>query len=175
MKLKPQLLAACIAGAFVVSAQAQVAGSGLYVGGNVGQAKLKGDDFPGLDNSNTGGKLYGGYDFTPNIGMELGYVDLGSFDYGNGTVKANGVFLDGVGKVMFAPGWWGLARLGAFQGKLDNGPSDDNGTSYKAGIGVQYDLTANAGVRAEFERYKFDALGVKPKADLFSVGFNYRF
>jgi OOP family OmpA-OmpF porin len=117
MKLKPQLLAACIAGAFAVSAQAQVAGSGLYVGGNVGQAKLKGDDFPGLDNSNTGGKLYGGYDFTPNIGMELGYVDLGSFGYGSGNLKANGVFLDGVGKVMFAPGWWGLARLGAFQGK----------------------------------------------------------
>lgn len=175
MKLKPQLLAACIAGACALSAQAQTAGPGLYVGGSVGQSKWKGDDAPGLDTSKMGGKLYGGYEFSPYFGMELGYVDLGKFDYDGGSVKANGVFLDAVGKFPFAPNWSGLARAGVFQGKLDNGASDDNGTSWKAGLGIQYDLTPNAAIRTEYERYRFDALGGKPDTDLLSVGFNYRF
>ena len=51
MKLKPQFLAACLAGVFAVSAQAQVSGTGLYVGGSAGQSKWKGGDFPGLDST----------------------------------------------------------------------------------------------------------------------------
>jgi len=174
MKLKPQLLAACIAGLCAVSAQAQVSGSGLYVGGSLGQARVKGGDFPGIDSNKAAGKLYGGYDFTPNFGLELGYAQMGDFSYNVGSVKANGYFLDAVGKFPFAPQWSGLARLGAFQGKLDGGGVSDRGNSWKAGAGVQYDLTQNAAVRAEYERYKFNVMG-SPTADMMTVGLNYRF
>lgn len=174
MKLRPQLLAACIAGLFAVSAQAQVAGSGVYIGGSVGQAKVKGGDFPGLDSTKAAGKLYGGYEFTPNLGLELGYVQMGDFSYNGGSVKANGYFVDAVGKFPFTPQWSGLARVGAFQGKLDGGGTSDRGNSWKVGGGVQYDLTPNAAVRAEYERYRFNVMG-SPKADMLTVGLNYRF
>ena len=176
MKMKTQLLAACVASICAVSTQAQVAGSGISVGGSIGQSKLKNDSFfPGLDTTNTGGKLYAGYAFSPFFSLELGYVDFGSFGYAGGSVKAHGPFLDAVGTIPFTPQWSGLVRAGGFQGTLDNGVASDHGNSYKVGLGVQYNVTANTGVRAEYERYKFDALNSKPNVDLLSVGVNYRF
>jgi OOP family OmpA-OmpF porin len=179
MKLKTQLAAACVVAFAAVSAQAQVAGTGLYVGGSVGQSKWRGDDLPGLDTSKTGGKVYGGYEFTPNFALELGWVELGKFNTDGASVKANGPFLDAVGKVPFAAGWSGLARAGLFQGKLERNVfgfnDDDNGTGYKLGLGVQYDLTQNAAIRTEYERYRFKAFDTKPDTDLLSVGFNFRF
>ena len=69
-----------------------------------------------------------------------------------------------------------LGRAGVFGGMLDSTlVGDDRGTSIKIGAGVQYAIDKNISVRGEWERYRFDALGVKPKADLYSVGVNYRF
>lgn len=180
MKLTHQVLAACVVALTGVSAaQAQVAGTGLYVGGNIGQSKWKGDDAPGLDTTQTGGKVHLGYEFTPNFALELGYADLGKFKFDNGSVKATGLYVDAVGKMPFAPQWSGLARVGAFQGKIDRDISgvsdDDKGSSYKWGLGVQYDVTQNAAVRAEYEQYRFNVFDDKPKTDLLSVGVNYRF
>ncbi len=44
----------------------------------------------------------------------------------------------------------------------------------EGGLGIQYNLTPQFGVRAEYERYKFDVLG-GPKSDFVSVGAVYRF
>ena len=46
---------------------------------------------------------------------------------------------------------------------------------YKVGAGVQYDFDKQLGIRGEWERYRFDALGTKSNADMYSVGLNYRF
>ncbi len=176
MKIKTQLLAACVAGVCAVSAaQAQVAGTGLYVGGSVGQSKWKGGDFPGLDSSKVGGKLYAGYEFTPNLALELGYTEFGRFKYTGSSIKANGLWVDAVGKLPFTEKFSGLARVGVFNGQLKAGGADDRGTSWKAGVGAQYDLTPNVAIRGEYERYRFDALGGNPKADTFTVGVNYKF
>ncbi len=175
MKFKTQALAACVAALCAVSAQAQVSGSGLYIGGNVGQSKWKGGDFPGLDANRVGGKVYLGYDFSPNFALESGYTRFGTFDFTGDSLKANGYFVDAVGKIPFTPQWSGLVRLGAFQGKLETGTASDSGSSWKAGAGVEYKLTPNAAVRAEYERYRFNALGGNPKADMLTAGFTYRF
>ena len=80
MKVKTQILAACVAALCSVSAaQAQVVNSGLYVGGSIGQSKWKGGDFDIGDSSRTGGKVFVGYEFTPAIGLELGYINFGDF------------------------------------------------------------------------------------------------
>jgi OOP family OmpA-OmpF porin len=50
----------------------------------------------------------------------------------------------------------------------------DKGNSWKVGGGVQYNLTPNASIRGEYERYRFNVMG-SPKADLVTVGLNYRF
>jgi OOP family OmpA-OmpF porin len=171
MKLNKQLLAACVAGVCAVSAaQAQVAGTGLYVGGSVGQSKWKGGEFDIGDSSKVGGKALVGYDFTPHIGLELGYINFGDF----GGLDADGGFVDGVLKLPFTPQWTGIVKAGVFQGRVDAGETNQDGTSWKGGVGVQYNLTPQLGLRAEYERYKFDVLG-GPKSDFVSIGAVYRF
>lgn len=69
-----------------------------------------------------------------------------------------------------------LGRVGLFNGKLDSSlAGDERGTSYKVGAGVQYDFDKQLGIRGEWERYRFDALGTKSNADMVSVGLNYKF
>src|SRR5947199_5705699 len=96
MKFIVKTLAA--ATAFIaLSAQAE----GLYVGGSIGTTRYKGDDIGGLatDRSSTGGKVYGGYEFTPNVAVEAGYADVGKASSAAADVKGRGVFVDAVGKV----------------------------------------------------------------------------
>ncbi|MET0333295.1 MAG: outer membrane beta-barrel protein [Rhizobacter sp.] len=171
MKLNKQILAVCIAGVCAAgAAQAQVAGTGLYVGGNIGQSKWKGGDFDIGDSSKVGAKAFVGYSFTPMIGLELGYINFGDF----GGLDADGGFVDGVLTIPFTPQWSGIARAGVFQGRVDAGENNYDGTSWKGGLGVQYNLTPQLAVRAEYERYKFDVLGGS-KSDFVSAGITYRF
>lgn len=152
---------------------------GLYVGGSIGPSHYTDGGIDGVgmtDKSATGGKVYGGYSFTPNIGLELGYADLGKFGSAAGGVRADGVFLDAVGTLPLANNFSLLGRVGVFNGELKADTlGSDRGTSYKVGLGVQYDINPNVGVRAEWERYNFDALNTKPNDDLFTVGVTYRF
>lgn len=171
------LAAASILGAMPLAAQAQAnALGGVYFGGNLGASRWHGDDAPGLDRSDTAWKAYAGYDFTPNLALELGYVDLGDFSSSVGATSVDGPFLDAVGKYRFAPQWQGFARAGVFQSKLESpGIGSDRGTGLKAGLGVQYDITPNLGVRGEYERYRVEAFDRNPQIGLFSVGLNAKF
>jgi len=152
---------------------------GLSLGGSLGQSHYKGDPIGGLnitDPSDTAGKLYGGWSFTPNFGLEAGYANLGRFAGPLGELKADGYYLDAVGTLPLGNGFSALGRVGAFSGKLDSSlAGSDRGGSYKVGAGLQYDLDKNLGVRGEWERYRFDALAGTPNVDLWSVGLNYRF
>lgn len=151
---------------------------GLSVGGSLASTKWKGDDIGGLstDTSATGGKIYGGYSFTPNVGLEAGYARFGKFKSAAGSLKADGFYADAVGTLPLGNGFSALGRVGLFNGKLDSSlAGDDRGTSYKVGAGVQYDFDPKLGIRGEWERYRFDALGTKSNADMYSVGLNYRF
>ncbi|MFT3859689.1 MAG: outer membrane beta-barrel protein [Aquabacterium sp.] len=56
-------------------AQAQ-SNSPLYIGGTIGQSKIS-VDFPGFDETDTGYKIYGGYQINPNFALELGYANFG--------------------------------------------------------------------------------------------------
>lgn len=165
--------AAALATAFGAHAE------GLYVGGSIGPTHYSdsGIDGAGMtDRSSTGGKVFGGYSFTPNLGLELGYADLGHFDSQAGGVHADGYYLDAVGTLPLANSFSLLGRVGVFNGRLEGDPlGNDRGTSYKVGVGVQYDLNANVGLRAEWERYNMDALNTKPNTDMFTVGVTYHF
>lgn len=171
-KIVNALLFASLLGAAAAHAE------GLSVGGSLASTRWKGDDIGGLstDKSATGGKIYGGYAFTPNFGLEAGYASLGKFDSAAGSVKADGFFADAVGTLPLGSGFSALGRVGLFNGKLDSSlAGDDRGTSYKVGAGLQYDFDPRLAVRGEWERYRFDALGGKSNADMYSVGLNYKF
>ena len=151
---------------------------GLSIGGSLASSKWKGDDIGGLstDTSATGGKIYGGYSFTPSFGLEAGYATFGKFKSAAGSLKADGFYADAVGTLPLGYGFSALGRVGVFNGKLDSSlAGDDRGTSYKVGAGVQYDFDPKLGIRGEWERYRFDALGTKSNADMYSVGLNYKF
>ena len=173
MKLIPKTL---LIGASLLAAGAHA--EGLYIGGNVGGSHYKSDALPGLtsDRSDTGYKLFGGYALSPNLAVEGGWASLGKFSGANGNLKADGLFLDGVGTLPLGNNFSALGRIGIFNGKLDSNTSgSDRGTSLKLGAGLEYAIDRNLAVRGEWERYRFDALGAKPNVDLYSVGLKYSF
>lgn len=171
-----------VAGAALLSATAFAQDTGFTLGANLGGAHWKGNDAGGLavDSSDTGGKIFGGYRFSPYFGVEAGYADLGKFSGPSGNLKANGYFVDAVGTWPLAgTGLSLLGRVGAFDGKLRSdtlGVVDhERSTNLKVGAGLQYDLNPRLALRTEWERYRFDAIGIKDDTDLYSVGVNYRF
>lgn len=182
-KLKLHVIAAVVAsGAATLACLPAQAQQGPYIGGNLGSARLKGDDAPGVptDRSSTGMKLYGGYGFSPYLAVEAGYTDTGKFDSSQGSLRGTGLFADAVGRWPVAQDFSVLGRLGVFHGRLKDGRSGttlkETDTNLKGGLGVQYDLSKNSAIRAEWERYRFDAPNNgSAKTDLFSVGYKYQF
>ena len=195
-------------------ATAQGAGAGWYGGANVGRSAATIDDAritsglagQGLGTSSiddrdraTGYKLFGGYQFTPNIGVEAGFFDLGHFGYTantvpagtlNGDIRVKGLNLDLVGTLPLAGKLSALGRVGVTSVRSSDGFSatgaarlpfananpSQRSTNAKFGLGLMYDINDSLAVRAEAERYGLkDAVGNKGHADLFSVGLIYRF
>jgi OmpA-OmpF porin, OOP family len=147
----------------------------------------------------TGYKLFGGYQFTPNIGVEAGFFDLGRFGYSahtlppgtlNGDIRVKGLNLDLVGTLPLTGKLSALGRVGVTSVRSSDAFSasgaarmpyasanpSERSTNYKAGLGLMYDISDSLAVRAEAERYGLkDAVGNKGHADLISVGLIYRF
>jgi OOP family OmpA-OmpF porin len=170
-----------------VPGKAFTQGEGLSIGASLGGVRQNGDTLGGYpaDRSSVGGKLYGGYSFTPNFSLEAGYADLGRIKSDAGKLRADGWFLDAVGTLPLADNFSLLGRVGVFDGKLRrdlNGSqldgsvsASERGTSYKLGAGLQYDFDKNTALRAEWEHYRLKALDTTPHADMLSVGVNYKF
>jgi OOP family OmpA-OmpF porin len=181
-QLSSKLIVASAVSLMALAAQAQSVQPGPYIGGSVGTTKFHGDNIGGFDTdtTDTGGKLYGGYQFTPNFSLEGGWVGLGKYSSSGSELKLNnGIFLDAVGTFPVAQDFSLLGRVGVYNGKADrtvNGVNDsERGTDIKYGAGVQYDLSKNTAIRGEWERYRVKALDIKDNTDMFSVGVNYRF
>lgn len=77
MRLKRALLSSAIVAVAAFSGAALARG---YVGASGGQSDFKLDCQPGTvcDTKDTGLKLFGGHMFTPNLGIEVAYFDLGN-------------------------------------------------------------------------------------------------
>ncbi len=186
-KFKLNLIAALVAAGAALAvvpaqAQSQETVPGPYVGGNLGAARLKGDDRPGVptDRSSTGGKIFAGYNFSPYFSMEGGYTDTGKFDSSAGNLSGSGLFADAVGRFPVGNNFSLLGRVGVLRGKLEDGRTGadltDTNTTVKAGVGVEYELTRNHAVRGEWERYRFEASDSnKVHTDLYTVGYKYTF
>jgi len=198
--------------ALIASPSAMAQDSGWYLGANVGKTKAKIDDdriITGVipsgftvtaindDDSGTGFKLFGGYQFNRYFSLEGGYFDLGKVGYQattlpagtlNGEMKVNGLNLDLVLNLPFTEKFSAFARVGAahanakdtFVGTgavlVTNPNPSERSTNVKFGAGLQYDFTKSFGMRAEVERYRInDAVGNKGDIDLVSLGILVRF
>ena len=163
MKAKKWLIAVLGASAMAAStgvlAQQSAAGTGLYVGADVGNADFGSDD-------DTAFKLYAGYRFHPNVAVEGGWAQL--FDKGGSEVTS--LELVAVGILPLAHQFSLLGKLGFASVDVDTPLGGDTKTELTYGIGAQYDVTPMIGVRAGWQRYDTDQ-----EIDLLSVGVVVRF
>jgi len=136
---------------------------GWYIGFGIGQTKFKGacDGLsPGIscDDTDTAGKVLGGYQFSRNFDLELAYADLGQAKAAGVTLGAKGFEAAGVGMLPLGGGFSALARAGLFSWKVDlkgpGGSTNASGTDLTYGFGVKFDFNRDFAARLEWQRYK---------------------
>lgn len=198
-------------------ALAQSNPEGWYLGGNLGKSDSDMDDarttqdllgtgysVTGVDDdkTDTGYKLFGGYQFNRYLGLEAGYFDLGEASFTanvvptgsalpgtfGGTTQVKGYFLDLVGSVHFNDKLSAFARVGAnharpqerFTGTgsvpLTSYSSSEWDTNVKYGVGLQYAFTPSWALRLEGERYRIqDGVANRDDINFISLGLVYYF
>lgn len=168
-----------IASAALVAASLGTLGAhaeGLYVGGSLGSTNYP-SNVNGIDGSGSGagGKVFGGYQFTPNIALEGGAVEFGRIRNNTGRLSSHGLFLDAVGTAPLNDKWSLLGRLGMDRVDFNTSAGKSNGNGIHVGLGAQYALTSRVSLRAEWERFRPSVFGQKPDLDLYSVGLRVGF
>jgi OOP family OmpA-OmpF porin len=212
-KTTPALLGiAALAALAAPAAMAQ--GTGWYAGGAIGRTGATIDDdrirgglaAQGLATNSiedrerdTGYKVFGGYQFSRNIGVEAGWFDLGSFGYTarttpagslTGDLSVKGLNLDLVGTLPLTERLSLLGRVGVTSVRSEgafsatgaarvpyaSATSSQRSTNAKWGAGLAYDFTESLSMRLEGERYRIrDSVGNRGTVDMLSVGLVYRF
>jgi OOP family OmpA-OmpF porin len=174
-------------------AVAQQSDKGWYMGVGFGTTTADIDNSPltalgatvtGGEDSDNGFKIFGGYQFNKHLGVEVGYVDFGSFtvtgvrgtpftasfDVSAFTVAAVGTLplnesFDLFGKAgLYA--WEASSSVSG--GGLTAG--DTSGSDAFLGIGARYNFNRNFGVQLEVEQY----LG-EDTITVTSIGLRYKF
>ena len=167
---------------------------GFYIGGSVGQSDFDDSNaIPDLitsgsvDGSDTGFKIFGGYQFNQHFGLELSWVDLGKASYSGrfgalnvtgGSVETSGLNFSAVGTLPLGSNFALFGKIGFFAWESNasdvtggfpfSGTEDGSDVSY--GIGASFNFTKNLSMRAEWERFK--AVG---DIDLLSIGVVFKF
>lgn len=162
------MLAAALLMGSLGAAQAE----GFYAGGNLGVPDWR-DGVNGVQDNSHGvaGKLYGGYQITPNFGVEGGYMALGHIDDSVSEARGHGVFLDAVGTLPVAPQWSLLGRAGIAHGDINTSFGDDTSSGLRVGVGAQYDITPTVALRGEYEHNHFtNVFDNKLNVDQYTVG-----
>jgi OOP family OmpA-OmpF porin len=193
-----------LSAAMLGQAQAQEANS-YYFGLGAGQShsqlneadttssllgSSRGSSITGNEQQDTAYKIFGGYQFNRNIGLELGYFNLGKFSYNaaapggrlNGTYEVEGLNLDLVGTLPLSERFSAFGRLGAqyantrdsFNGIGTLTPSSNSAskrdTNLKVGLGLQYAFSPSVLLRGEAERYRInDAFDNRGDVNVFSL------
>jgi OOP family OmpA-OmpF porin len=178
---------------------------------DIDEAQINSLGSPSSTSSNeidTGLKLFGGFQFNKNWAVEVAYIDLGKFTANNtdstGTLnldfKIKGWNVAGVGTLPVSESFAVFGKLGVLNWNLDykcatasgtavcNAPTNRSasGTDLSYGVGLDYALTKQVGLRLEWERFKDvgdpnNTRGTdngktgQSDADLLSVGVKYNF
>ena len=168
--------------------------SGFYLGASLGESRANdfcdGTSGAGVscDDKDTAWKIFAGYQFHPNIAVELGYNDLGNASVSGGGVTATD---EATAWELTAVASWPLAnqfsiygRFGGYHSEVKStgtvsgfGSASDkkNSTDITFGIGARYDINRNFAVRGEWQRFSDvkDAFDEKSNVDVFSLGVIY--
>lgn len=155
-----------------------------YLGGSIGQSSADGfcASLQNCENSDKSWKLFAGIRMNENIVLEGGYVNFGeqTGQLAGNTVTQNASAFTAAAVAGYSMneqielfGKAGVARWSQEYTEAGN-QSDSDGTDVLIGVGANYDLGDNTGIRAEWERIKDvgDATS-KGDIDLLSVGVTF--
>jgi OOP family OmpA-OmpF porin len=182
--------------ALALVATPAVLANGFYVGGAFGQtsADIDGASMQGfgssvdVDDTDTGYKLFGGYNFMKHFSVEAGYVDVGesSIDATAGTLtssmtaEADGFSASAVGILPIGERFNVFAKYGFYQWDaevtasmtgLGSFSASDDGTDPTYGLGFGWNVSERSNLRFEADRYELDTLDV----DTYTVGYAFSF
>ena len=161
-----------------------------YVGAGAGVTRAKIDCVADCDNTSTGFKVFGGYDFHPYFGVEAAYVTLGKATItGLTTIGVATVEAKTQGAAVFAVAkaedttWRVFGKLGFASLKTDlelrSGTAaftdDDTATDVAWGLGIGWKVAPRWLVQLEYERFRPEVLGEKAWVQFTSLGVAYRF
>ena len=144
---------------------AQAAQPGAYIGVGAGSAH---DEI--LNEDESAFKFYGGVNLTPHIGLELGYVDLGS--YINGVLTQDGISYELIGYIPVSSNIDLYGRAGFFDWEVATSFSSNTGTDTTFGVGIQAQLEEHLSLRGEYQTF-LDVDG--GDVDLYSASLNLHF
>ena len=178
-----------IAVAGLLTAMMTTASAQVYVGGGIGQTHLNVDCASSVtcDATDTGGKLYVGYKFTPNLALEGTYLNFGEATArrpgGRASLKTTAIGFGLAGRAPLSERFTLVGRLGLAQiradGTLDTGSmvgSDAQNTAQVYfGVAAEFALTKSlkAFASADFSQTEYD--GDTGAVRLLGVGLQYDF
>ena len=159
---------------------------GFYAGAGIGTTKVGDDNFsgPGVDDSDTGFKIFGGYTFNENWGVEVSYFDFGEASASDGgdsvSVGVTGLSAAAVGRLpindMFAV--YGKLGFASYDVDLDfnNVPGFGSGHLSDSDSDLIYGVGGALSFGGSFEaRLEYEALNVDGDASMISVSGLFRF
>ena len=153
--------------------------SSVYVGGTIGQSEFK-DGCNGVsdcDKKDTAWRVLGGYQFNRYFAAELGYHDLGEASASGSSLEGNAWEVVGIGAYPVIDKLSVYGKLGLYRGELESSGAKETNSDLTYGLGVQYDVHKNVGIRGEWQRYNKIGGGnlVETDVDVLSIGAIYRF
>ncbi len=138
---------------------------GPYFGAGFGQS-----DDEILNETESAFKFFGGVNLSENIGLELAYVDLGTF--ANGQLNQDGITFEVVGYLPLNPDIDLFGRAGIYDWEVSNGFISRNGTEPTFGFGVNVQLDHSLSVRGEYQIFtEVDGGDV----DMYSASLSFHF
>jgi OmpA-OmpF porin, OOP family len=172
----------------IAAAQSQP-GSGVYIGGSIGQMDAGGDCDPGFscDFKDTAWKIFGGYKFSPYLAVEGTYGDWGEISISGSAagvpIRVTGdIWSLGVAAVGMLPlGGGGFSLFGKLgllytESKASTtapgfafADQSRDETELHFGFGALFNITPNLGLRGEWERLE------DSEVDIISIGLQFRF
>lgn len=172
--MKKTLVTLLLSSAF--AAPVFAADQGFYVGANVGQSST--DTFSLSTKTGTAFSILGGYRFMKYVAAEIQYNDFGSPTItGGASMKINGYSAVAVGILPLNEQWSLMAKLGFANTKLGT-PVDVSKSDVTYGIGGQFNIDKNWGVRANYDQYKVEGrapASQKATTSVATIGGIYKF
>jgi OOP family OmpA-OmpF porin len=182
--MKKNILIALIAAAAIAPVAAQAES---YVGASIGRGEQKWSaDGDSIKDHNTAYKLFGGYQFNANVGIEGGWTDLGKFDMSDAGVTLSShpraLYVAATGTYPLANGFALTGKIGAARTRTTLtlsgvGEGTESKTRLLLGVGGTYAITPNVQAVAEYEYFGkvFNEEGLTMKANALTVGVRFKF